>query len=93
MILPDVNVLIYAFRADSTRHAVCKRWPDGIVLGDVQFGLSPLASSAVARFATNPRIFTQPSSLEETSLFVTICWDSRIAIRFARVRVIGPYSP
>ena len=69
MILPDVNVLIYAFRADSTRHAVCKRWLDGIVLGDAQYGLSPLALSAVARIATNPRIFRQPSALEETFAF------------------------
>ena len=69
MILPDVNVLIYAFRADSTRHRICKRWLDGIVLGNAQFGLSPLALSAVARIATNPRVFKQPSSIEEVFAF------------------------
>jgi toxin-antitoxin system PIN domain toxin len=69
MILPDVNVLIYAFRADSTRHRLCKRWLDGIVLGNAQFGLSPLALSAVARIATNPRIFKQPSSIAEVFAF------------------------
>jgi predicted nucleic acid-binding protein len=26
MILPDVNVLIYAFRKDVPQHAVCRRW-------------------------------------------------------------------
>jgi toxin-antitoxin system PIN domain toxin len=69
VILPDVNVLIYAFRADSTRHRICKRWLDGIVLGNAQFGLSPLALSAVARIATNPRVFKQPSSIEEVFAF------------------------
>jgi len=69
VILPDVNVLIYAFRADSVRHAVCKRWLDGIVLGEAQFGLSPLALSAVARIATNPRIFKQPNSVAEAFAF------------------------
>jgi uncharacterized protein len=69
VILPDVNVLLYAFRSDSPRHAVCKRWLDGIVLGEAQFGLSPLALSAVARIATNPRIFKQPSSVEEAFAF------------------------
>ena len=69
MILPDVNVLIYAFRADSARHSVCKPWLDRIVLGDAQFGLSPLALSAVARIATNPRIFKEPSSVEEVFAF------------------------
>ena len=67
MILPDVNVLLYAFRADSPRHAVCKPWLDGVLLRDAQFGLSPLALSAVARIATNPRIFKQPSSVEEAA--------------------------
>lgn len=69
MILPDVNVLLCAFRSDSPRHAVCKPWLDGIVLGEAQFGVSPLALSAVARIATNPRIFKQPSSVEEAFAF------------------------
>jgi uncharacterized protein len=69
VILPDVNVLIYAFRADSARHSICKPWLDGIVLGDGQFGMSPLALSAVARITTNPRIFRQPSSIEEAFAF------------------------
>ncbi len=69
MIVPDVNVLIYAFRADSARHSICKRWLDRIVLGDAQFGLSPLGLSAVARIATNPRIFTRPSSVQEVFAF------------------------
>jgi uncharacterized protein len=69
VILPDVNVLLYAFRGDSARHSVCKPWLDRIVLGDAQFGLSPLALSAVARIATNPRVFKQPSSVEEVFAF------------------------
>jgi hypothetical protein len=69
VILPDVNVLLYAFRADSTRHAACKSWLGGVVLGDAQFGMSPLALSAVVRISTNPRIFKQPSSVEEAFAF------------------------
>lgn len=65
MILPDVNVLIYAFRRDSERHRVAKRWLDNVVTGDAQFGLSPLALSAVARITTNARIFNMPSALDE----------------------------
>ena len=65
MILADVNVLISAFRRDSPHHAICKPWLDQIVTGDTRFGMSPLALGAVARIATNPRIFRNPSSLEE----------------------------
>lgn len=69
MILADVNVLIYAFRQDFAQHAVCKPWLDGIVTGDAQFGMSPLALSAVARITTNPRIFKHPSATEEALAF------------------------
>lgn len=65
MILPDVNVLIYAFRSDSVHHLVCKSWLDEIVAGDARFAISPLALSAVIRITTQPKAFTQPSSVAE----------------------------
>jgi uncharacterized protein len=65
MILPDVNVLIYAFRKDSAQHPVCKRWLDDVVSGEARYGLSPLALSAVIRITTNPRAYRQPSTTAE----------------------------
>ena len=64
MVFPDVNVLVYAFRTDASHHAVCKAWLDGVVLGQAQFGISPLALSAVVRITTNGRVFGIPSPLE-----------------------------
>jgi uncharacterized protein len=69
VILPDVNVLLHAFRADSAQHAVCKPWLDTVVAADAVFGVSPLALRAVVRVATNPRIFRSPSSLERVFAF------------------------
>jgi uncharacterized protein len=65
VILPDVNVLIYAFRTDSDYHAACRAWLDAVVLGDVRFGLSKLALSAVVRITTNPNLSRGPSTLDE----------------------------
>ncbi len=65
MILPDVNVLIYAFRADLPQHAICRPWLANVVLGEARFGLSPLVLSAVVRITTNPRVFAMPSAIEE----------------------------
>jgi toxin-antitoxin system PIN domain toxin len=65
MILADVNVLIYAFRADLPQHRLCHRWLAQIVAGDARFGVSPLALSAVVRITTNPRAFKEPSDLDE----------------------------
>jgi len=69
VILPDVNVLIYAFRRDSAYHNVCKPWLETVANDDAQFGVSPLALSAVARIVTNPRIFREPSAIEEVFAF------------------------
>ena len=65
MILPDVNVLIYAFRQDVPQHAICRRWLVDVILGETRFGLSPAVLSAVVRITTNPRVFRVPSSLDE----------------------------
>jgi toxin-antitoxin system PIN domain toxin len=63
MMLPDVNVLIYAFRTDAAEHAICRPWLEKVVEGDSRFGLSPLTLSAVVRITTNPRSYKEPSSL------------------------------
>jgi toxin-antitoxin system PIN domain toxin len=65
MDLADVNVLIYAFRADAPHHQICKRWLDGLVLGDTRFAISPLVLSAIVRIVTNPRVFVQASAPAE----------------------------
>ena len=74
MILPDVNVLIYAFRNDMPQHAVCQRWLVETVSSEAQFGLSPMVLAAVVRITTNPRAFRTPSTLEEAFGF---CEDLR----------------
>lgn len=65
MILPDVNVLIMAFRRDSQEHAICRSWLDRVILGSEPFGISPLTLAAVVRVTTNTRTYTVPSSFED----------------------------
>jgi toxin-antitoxin system PIN domain toxin len=69
MILPDVNVLIYAFRSDVPQHAVCRPWLVDVVTSDRRFGISPLALAAVIRITTNPRAYRTPSAVEEAFSF------------------------
>ena len=65
MMLPDVNVLIYAFRKDVPQHNVCRAWLDAAVLSEARFGISPLALAAVIRITTQPRAYQRPSTLDE----------------------------
>jgi len=69
MILPDVNLLIYAFRRDMPQHAIGRPWLEGVVEGDARFGVSPLALAAVVRITTNPRVFKMPTTLAEAFAF------------------------
>ena len=39
MVLPDVNVLVYAFRADVPEHSISRGWLDGVISGEARFGL------------------------------------------------------
>ena len=57
MILPDVNVLVYAFRHDAPQHAAARTWLDRIVTGEASFGVSPLALAAVVRITTGTRFY------------------------------------
>ena len=65
MVLPDVNVLIYAFREDVPYHDISRSWLDRVIGMDSRFGLSPLVLSAFIRITTNARVFAEPSGIDE----------------------------
>ena len=69
MILPDVNVLIYAFRRDSARHAEYRAWLQAVVDGPSAYGVSPQVLAGVVRICTHPRIYRKTSPLAETLAF------------------------
>ena len=65
MILPDVNVLVAAYRSDSPEHERCRSWLRSVVNSDHAFGVSELVLSGFLRIVTNPRVFRQPSPLAD----------------------------
>ena len=72
MILPDVNVLLYAFREDSVDHLRYRGWLDALVNGDEAYGMSPQVLCSVARIATHPRIYVSPSRLDDALAFAQV---------------------
>jgi toxin-antitoxin system PIN domain toxin len=69
MELPDVNVLIYAFRRDTDRHADYRRWLVGLAGGAEAFGISEWVLASVIRIVTNPKAFKVPSQSAEATAF------------------------
>ena len=84
MLLPDVNVLIYAHREDSTAdHSRYARWLTDLATGHEPFALSVLALAGVVRIVTNPRVFRTASTLDQA-------WDFVGELMRPQARIIGP---
>lgn len=69
MVLPDVNVLVYAHREDTPHHEACRAWLESVVNGSEAFGLSEIVLSGFVRIATHPKVFTRPSTPAEAFAF------------------------
>jgi uncharacterized protein len=69
VILPDVNVLIYAFRQDVPEHAICRPWLENVIYGEAAFAVSSMTLSALVRVTTNRRSYRSPSTVEEAFRF------------------------
>lgn len=72
MILPDVNVLLYAFRSDVEEHDAHRIWLEEVINGEAAYGMSPQVIASVIRIATHPRIFAHPSRLADALAFASV---------------------
>ena len=71
MILPDVNVLVYAHREESPNHFAYLRWLEGLLSSSEDFGISDLVLSGFIRIVTHPRVFAiLPVPLNQALTFV-----------------------
>jgi toxin-antitoxin system PIN domain toxin len=69
VILPDVNVLVYAFREAAPRHAEYREWLRAQIASREAFGLSELVLSGVVRVLTHPRVFAPATPADRAFAF------------------------
>jgi uncharacterized protein len=69
MLLFDVNVLVYAHRADTPNHDAYRTWLEKIINGNAAYGVSDIVLSGFLRVVTHPRVFDPPSGLDEALSF------------------------
>ena len=81
MILPDANVLIYAFRRDAQRHGEYRDWLAAALANEQAFGISDFVLSTVVRVTTHPRIFVKPSKLKQALDFCEFLLAQPNAVR------------
>jgi len=75
MILPDVNVLVYAFRDDAQSHRRCRDWLNSVVNGDSAYGVSPQVLSSVVRVCTHRAIFPRASHVDDALAFCRVLME------------------
>lgn len=71
VVLPDVNVLVYAHRKDSPHHDEARRWLEDTIGSDRAYAYSELVVSAFVRIVTHPRVFDPPSTVNAALAFAS----------------------
>jgi uncharacterized protein len=69
MRLPDVNVLVYAFREDAPGHRDWRRWLENLVDAPEPYAVSDQILAGFLRVVTHPRVFDPPTPLETALAF------------------------
>lgn len=84
MIVPDVNVLLYAELTAYPEHARARAWWKEALDAEEVVGLTPPALFGFVRIATNPRVFAVAATVEDAVGRVE-AWLAR-----PNVRLLGP---
>ena len=89
---PDVNVLVAASRSDHPHHAVARAWLEQAVTesgAGAAFTLMPMVLASFLRLVTSPRIFQQPTPIDDAVAFV----DALLALPGVQLAALGPEWP
>jgi toxin-antitoxin system PIN domain toxin len=70
MILPDTNLLLYAYDSASPFHQKAASWWAGCLSGREPVGLYSAVIFAFVRIGTNPKAFVAPLGIDEASTHV-----------------------
>jgi toxin-antitoxin system PIN domain toxin len=60
MILPDINLLVYAYNADAPRHRKAKAWWEGVMNDGSVVGIPWAVACGYIRLMTHPRVLERP---------------------------------
>lgn len=84
MIVPDLNLLLYAVHKEGPLHARAMRWLQDILTGDEPVGLPWSVTLGFVRLTTNARIFTTPIAVGD-AIGIVDGWF--------RQRIVSPIEP
>lgn len=81
MRLADVNILVYAFRADAPNHLPHRKWLEHMVDSAEAYAVSDHVLAGFLRVVTHPRVFHPPTPVDAALAFVEAFRDRPNAVR------------
>jgi toxin-antitoxin system PIN domain toxin len=72
VLLPDVNVLVYAYREDAPGHPLYRQWLQDLLESSNAYAVSDLVLSGFLRVVTHPRVFDPPAPIDHALSFVEV---------------------
>lgn len=76
MIIPDANVLLYAYHRGAPQHERARAWVERSFSGSQPIGLPWQCTTAFLRVATHPKVFSNPYSIAEATAIVRAWFDA-----------------
>ena len=70
MIIPDINLLVYAYNTEDPSHAQAKRWWEELLNGTDPVGLPWVTITGFLRLVTHPRVLVDPMSVGQATVQV-----------------------
>ena len=70
MIVPDLNLLIYAHNDAAPLHAPARRWWEGLVNGTERVGVPWVVTAGFVRLLTHPSVLSHPARPEQAVDYV-----------------------
>ena len=67
MIIPDVNILLYAYNRDAPDHGAAREWWEDLMQSGGPIGLAWVVILGFLRVSTHPRIWPNPMSPAEAA--------------------------
>ena len=65
MIIPDTNLLVYAYTNEVPQHTAARQWWENQFAGNESVGIPWVVSTGFVRLMTNPRVLTSPLSTSD----------------------------
>jgi toxin-antitoxin system PIN domain toxin len=79
MILPDANLLLYAYHPRAAEHRASRAWLEAVLSGTDLVRFAWLTLWAFLRISTNPRAFSRPLSAAEAEAAVSSWLEQPVA--------------